>query len=150
MKYRPMTKDRLLERRVVVGGCWEWSGSKDPCGYGRIKSLGKLLSVHRVAYELWVGSVEDNSVLHKCDNPSCFNPDHLFLGTQTDNMKDMTKKGRGVVPRLSGESHPSAKLTDKDIDSIRLDTRSQYVIAKEYGITQPHVSNIKNRKRRSE
>lgn len=148
MKYKPMTRDRLLERRVIVNDCWIWEGNRDSCGYGRIKSLGKLFSVHRIAYELWVGQVGDNFVLHKCDTPSCFNPDHLFLGTQTDNMKDMTKKGRGVVPKLSGEKHPSARLSDKDIEAILLDSRSQYVIAKEYGITQPHVSNIKNGKRR--
>lgn len=125
-----MTKDRLLERRVVVGDCWEWSGSKDPCGYGRIKSLGKLFSVHRIAYELWVGSVEDGFVLHWCDNPSCFNPDiDLFLGTQTDNMKDMIVKGRGRQPGLAGESHPNSKLSDKDITSIKSDTRTQRVIA---------------------
>ena len=131
-----MTKDRLLERRVVVGDCWEWSGSKDPCGYGRIKSLGKLFSVHRIAYELWVGSVEDGFVLHR------------FLGTQTDNMKDMIVKGRGRQPGLAGESHPNSKLSDKDITSIKSDTRTQRVIASEYGITQAHVSNIKNGKRR--
>lgn len=148
MKYRPMTKDRLLERRVVVGDCWEWSGSKDPCGYGRIKSLGKNFSVHRIAYELWIGSVEDNSVLHKCDNPSCFNPDHLFLGTQADNMKDMVVKGRGYQPKWAGESHPNSRLSDEDITSIKSDTRTQRVIASEYGITQAHVSNIKNGKRR--
>lgn len=149
MKHKPMTKDRLLERRVVVDDCWEWSGNTDPCGYGRIKSLGKLFSVHRIAYELWVGSVNDKFVLHSCDNPSCFNPNHLFLGTHTDNMRDMTAKGRGVVPALTGEKHPSAKLSDEDVNKILLDTRSQYVIADDYGITQAHVSNIKNRKRRA-
>lgn len=149
MKHKPMTKDRLLERRVVVDDCWEWSGNTDPCGYGRIKSLGKLLSVHRVAYELWVGSVDDKFVLHRCDNPSCFNPDHLFLGTQTDNMKDIVVKGRGKQPRLAGESHPHSKLSDQDITSIKSDTRTQRVIAKEYGIAQAHVSNIKSGKRRA-
>lgn len=101
---KPMDqKDRILRAiRSSASGCWEWQKGKDRAGYGRLKvSLGsrsnfKTSSVHRYAYELWVGRIPPGmNVLHECDNPSCCNPAHLFLGSQQDNMNDMHKKGRG-------------------------------------------------------
>lgn len=87
---------------VTANGCWEWLLGKDRVGYGRLKiqlgsrSAFRFSSAHRYAWELWRGPIPDGmNVLHKCDNRACCNPDHLFLGTQQDNMRDMHAKGRG-------------------------------------------------------
>jgi hypothetical protein len=76
-------------------GCWLWSGSKDRDGYGTYHVSRVTQKAHRVSWELSFGAVPDGlCVLHKCDNPCCVRPDHLFLGTQADNVKDMNQKGR--------------------------------------------------------
>ena len=106
-------------KKVQKGhGCWEWTGSKDRKGYGRIKpTLVKgNLKAHRVSYELHIGPIPSGmSVLHACDNPKCVHPDHLFLGTNNDNVQDMINKGRS----LRGERNPMARLTTADIKDIR-------------------------------
>jgi hypothetical protein len=87
--------------KVRVGpskDCWEWLGSKDPRGYGRLfvgGRGGRPVAAHRIAWELTFGPIpEGEHVCHKCDWPSCCNPDHLFLGSRSDNMQDAAKKGR--------------------------------------------------------
>jgi hypothetical protein len=78
-------------------GCWEWQSFRNDQGYGNFKVLGETLA-HRVSYILHRGKIPENiCVLHRCDNPSCVNPDHLFLGTWADNNKDRHKKGRTVI-----------------------------------------------------
>lgn len=107
-------------RFVDKQGCWNWTGCKNAHGYGRVGLQGKVILAHRVSYELHYGLVGNNCVLHRCDNTSCVNPEHLFLGTQADNMKDMSRKGRhafGERPRGSG--HGMSKLTEPDVVSIR-------------------------------
>lgn len=104
---------RLLERIVVSdSGCWEWTRSKATNGYGRITNS---LSAHRAAYELFVGPIPDGmQVCHRCDNPPCCNPAHLFLGTAADNAHDRDAKGRGAfgpnAPRLKRVSEQIASL----------------------------------------
>jgi hypothetical protein len=97
---RPI-QERLLDKVAKKrSGCWEWTGAKVTGGYGQIglgPGLGMSL-VHRVSYKLFKGEIPRGMlVLHKCDNPSCVNPDHLFVGTHADNMKDMEKKGRSRI-----------------------------------------------------
>ncbi len=99
--YRADVHARLAERfwsKVVRGeGCWIWAASVDDHGYGRF-GIGRLRiePAHRVAWMVANGPIPDGlSVLHRCDNPPCVRPDHLFLGTQRDNMRDMIAKGRG-------------------------------------------------------
>lgn len=89
-------KLRLTKRSVQSEtGCLEWCGSKTPLGYGTMSFHGKREYVHRVSYILYKGVIpEDMCVCHSCDNPKCINPEHLWLGTQGDNMKDRDKKGR--------------------------------------------------------
>lgn len=80
------------------GGCWLWRGALDDKGYGRIKIAKGMRLAHRISWLLKKGPIGDLNVLHKCDNPACVNPDHLFLGTHSDNMKDCWAKGRMDLP----------------------------------------------------
>lgn len=110
---------RVLE---VESGCHEWQGCRQRKGYGRFGiTPGQTVQAHRFAYELAYGSFpEDLCVLHRCDNPACCNPEHLFLGTRIDNNVDMRAKGRGSTPPLlRGTRNPRAKLTEADVLEIR-------------------------------
>lgn len=114
--------DRFFEKINKKGnnGCWLWVGSRR-LGYGRFYDgrLKALVSAHRMSWEIHFGNRPPNDikVLHRCDNPSCVNPAHLFLGTQQDNIDDMCAKGRQVAPK--GSSHHKAKLSEKDVIQIR-------------------------------
>ena len=101
--------DKLPSNRNP-GECWEWQGCKDNQGYGLTSLNYKELRAHRVAWELANGKIpEGKLVCHHCDTPSCCNPDHLYVGTIADNMRD--KKVRGRAPR--GEANPASKVPDK-------------------------------------
>lgn len=79
----------------VKNGCWEWQKYKNEWGYGRLRHNGKKVLAHRASYEVFKGDFDKNLlVCHSCDNPSCVNPDHLFLGTNKDNVDDCISKGR--------------------------------------------------------
>lgn len=113
--------------------CWPWNGYTSS-GYGRIDICGvKGVYAHRVAYiAAFPGSLplkddgSDQDVLHRCDNPACCNPNHLFIGTHAENMEDKRRKGR--APRLQGERGPRAKLTSEDVFWMRMQ--------KKYGATK--------------
>lgn len=93
-------KDRFWAKVRVAPGCWEWAAAKNGKGYGRIYAWGKQQSAHRVSYALAYGPIPLGLfVLHHCDNPGCVNPNHLFLGTQKDNIHDMLRKGRHFEQR---------------------------------------------------
>lgn len=97
---------RFRARVRVSSECWEWTGGRYWDGYGHLRHMGRSLKAHRVAWELFCGPIPAGlSVLHRCDNPPCVRPDHLWLGTQSDNIKDMVNKGRNVAPK--GERHMS-------------------------------------------
>lgn len=94
-QYTTPWPDRFWEKVNKTEDCWIWMKSKDGSGYGTISYLGKVYKAHRLSYELEFGSFDKSlRVLHLCDNPSCIRPSHLFLGSQSDNMIDMVKKGR--------------------------------------------------------
>ena len=112
---------RFWEKVKKGPSCWEWTANKDKKGYGRIAATSavKNLKAHRVSYELHNGPIPPGlSVLHTCDNPGCVRPDHLFLGTNADNMKDMINKGRG----RRGERNPNSRLTAAAVKDIREST----------------------------
>lgn len=101
----------------VSGRCWNWRG-KLHNSYGRFWTNGKTIRAHRYSFELHNAKIPPGVlVLHQCDNPSCVNPKHLFAGSTTDNMQDMSKKGR--CRDQYGEKNNMAKLNQKDVDNIR-------------------------------
>jgi hypothetical protein len=98
--------------------CWEWQKFRQPRGYGIVRMDGKCQLAHRVAWTLTKGEIpKDMLACHHCDNPSCCNPNHLFLGTHLDNATDKERKGRGNQPK--GERSGNHKLTDKQVFEIR-------------------------------
>ena len=104
---------------------------------------GKVHDAHRVAYEMYVSKIPDSlCVLHKCDIKSCVNPKHLFLGTQAQNLNDMTAKGRRKCGR--GEGSGAAKLTAEQVVMIRADKRSTRAIAPDYGVGKSTISAVKS------
>ena len=116
-------KDRFLEKiKTAEGGCVEWQASKDGHGYGQMSCHkgASPLKAHRVSYELFVGEIPHGMhVLHKCDNPACVNPEHLFLGTHKDNMEDMVLKNRQQRISRPGEESHQALLTWSEVNEIR-------------------------------
>ena len=138
-------EDRFDEKYTPcpVRGCWMWEGSVSGNGYGQIGENYKVFSSHRISYELHVGPIPAGMfVLHKCDVKTCVNPEHLFLGTQADNVADMKNKGRCN----KGEDRPQAKLTEANVIAIRADTRPQRKIAEEYEVDQALIWKVKHRK----
>jgi len=131
--------------------CWVWVAGKNSGRYGSFYYEGKYAKPHRVSYILHYGEFPNElEVLHKCDNPRCVRPDHLFLGTQLDNVRDMDAKGRRRSSAMIGEENPSAKLKLSDVVVIRERSASGEklgVIAKDYGIARTTVSDIKHRRR---
>src|SRR5579885_1586253 len=110
-----------MVNKSSVDGCWEWCGAKYTNGYGRFSPYHHLsYGAHRVSYTLSFGSIPQGLlVLHRCDNPPCVRPDHLFIGTAKDNALDRAKKGRGKNRPMPGEHNPIAKLTATDVRCIR-------------------------------
>jgi hypothetical protein len=122
-------------------GCWLWIGADDGHGYGQLNIGGKVIKAHRAAWELKVGPIPSGlNVCHKCDTPPCINPDHLFLGTRGENIRDAFAKGR--INR-AGAAHPQVKLTQQDISNILSCNASNAQIARAYGVTRQHVSGIR-------
>jgi hypothetical protein len=151
-----MSKDRFLKmiKYVTDNGCWIWSGALNHKGYGNTSMwIGKtrgsylLRGSHRISYFLHNGPFDYSlCVCHKCDNPICVNPDHLFLGSIVDNTKDMVAKCR----TSKGENRPTAKLTETQVLEIRskyaTGKYSQRDLGKEYGIDWGNIHCITARK----
>ena len=123
--------------RPELGPCWLWLGAVNRAGYG---TRGKALA-HRMAWHVTHGVKPEKCVLHKCDNPPCVNPGHLFLGTHADNVTDKVRKGR--EPR--GSDRAFAKLTEDAVREIRASEESIMVVAKRYGIAFQTVHKIRTR-----
>ena len=124
--------------------CWEWTGSNNAKGYGQLRINWKLRYAHRVSYELYRGKIPEGMyVCHRCDNRKCVNPDHLWLGTQKDNLQDMMLKGRRVY--LS-ENSPTAKLSIEQVRKIKMllvDGLKCSVISRMMKVSRYSVNDIK-------
>jgi len=113
--------DWFWSRVKISPGCWEWIGPKNKQGYGVTCFENKYYRAHRASYVLCEGEIPSDKpmVLHRCDNPSCVNPGHLWAGTALDNAADREKKGRGGGGQPGGELHPKAKLKAADVLEMR-------------------------------
>lgn len=129
-------------------GCWDWVGYRDPNGYGRLNVNGRPVLGSRISYMLHYGDIPKGGVVcHKCDNPQCVNPEHLFLGTQADNVADMHAKGRARKRALKGEAHHAAKVTEVIVREVRGRIEPTSYLADLYGLSRTTIDDI--RKRRS-
>lgn len=116
LKARVLTSLKENYLNKLDNGCWEWIGSKWKSGYGKIMENRKYISAHRYFYRLYKGDFDPQlDVLHSCDNPSCVNPDHLQLGTHSDNMKDMYSKGRRTQAGKHNANYKHGKYTYEDL-----------------------------------
>lgn len=137
---------RFWSKVDMADGCWEWVAGKTPRGYGKFRLLDGHIGAHRYCWEITNGPIPDGLfVCHRCDNPPCVNPEHLFLGTSQDNIDDMVEKGRS----LHGERNHAAKLTPKQVNEIRRrfapgDTYA--AVGREYGVSYGTISRIINGK----
>ena len=138
-------KCRFMSYVQKTNDCWLWMGSKTRGGYGKFSStsLGmKQIGAHRFSYIIHRGVVPDAMcVCHTCDNPSCVNPQHLWIGTSAENSKDRCDKGR----TLKKEVHPLSKLTDRIVKKIRALNKmgmKQKEIAKLFNVSAGHINNI--------
>ena len=123
-------------------GCWTWIMSTYSNGYGKINNAGKNLMAHRCSYELHNGDIPKGMyVCHKCDNPSCVNPDHLFAGTPTDNVEDMIKKGRNNPPKKI--------FSENEISYILSYNGKQRDLAIKFNVSECLISRIINKKSES-
>lgn len=130
-------------RKLAFPGCLEWQGPRDRKGYGRVWTPDGLTTAHRHAWTLERGNVPAALfVLHRCDNRRCVRPDHLFLGTNSENMIDMVRKGRA---NQHGECNNNARLTNEQITEIRgryLPRVNGARLAREYGVSLATIMNV--------
>ena len=142
--YNTLMNDNFWSKVVETDSCWLWLGSKRD-GYGMFWSNGKLVSAHRMAWEIVHGRIPDGLlVLHKCDIRECVNPEHLFLGTHLDNFLDCIMKGR------PGYIAPHPKLNKELVAEIKQSLACgalPIMLSKHYNISIGHVLRIKNGKR---
>jgi hypothetical protein len=155
MGKKPIPAEQRFWSKVNKGdGCWEWMDFLNNKQYGTLR-VGSLVDgtrrrvlAHRFSWEMHFGSIPSGMfVCHRCDNPKCVNPDHLFLGTAKDNIRDMFRKGRGRPGRLAGAAHGRAKLTEDDVRLIlsQRGTKLEKELAAEFGVSQSQISNILTR-----
>lgn len=150
---------RFLDNVDKTESCWIWKGKGCSWGYGRMRIDGKQERTHRISYKLFKGEIPEGLfVCHSCDNPICVNPDHLWLGTASDNHKDMVQKNRHFVPeykfkkgtKFKGEKNGKSKLTRKQVNEIRSKyiprAYTQKMLAEEYDVTPDNIKQIISRK----
>ena len=139
--------DRFWSKVDKSADCWVWTAHRDHNGYGRFQIDDYPRIAHRIAWELSYGLIPNGLwVLHRCDNPPCVRPEHLFLGTAADNYLDARSKNRMPL----GESHPSSRLKLVQVMEIRrlgLKGLSQRQIASQFGVAQPTVGKILRREK---
>lgn len=139
--------EKISTKAIKVDSCLIWQGQKDKRGYGFLRLDGRLQRAHRIAFELRNGPIPSGMViLHTCDNPSCVNPDHLAMGTQLANVRDMLDKGR--ANKATGARNAKTKLTPAQVAEARAKHipgkygYGSHALAKEFGISKPAMRAI--------
>ncbi len=147
-----MEKRRLLLfwKKIAKGepnACWEWTAAKSEKGYGFFHNGHRLVRAHRLSYELTNGPIARGMlVCHRCDNPACVNPAHLFVGTVRDNTIDMLNKGRAQRGWRVGENSHRAKITEVAVLDIRSKRLGRREFAALYRIARDTVRDIQRRR----
>jgi hypothetical protein len=142
---RPSAAVRFSTRYTVdpKTGCWLWEGKKNAYGYGTIQKGGATgwIGAHRLSAALHIREpLPTEVVCHRCDNPSCVNPDHLFIGTPHENTQDMIRKGRAAI----GTRNSAAKLTEEDVATIRRDAQTPAThLAARFGVSPKTIRNCR-------
>lgn len=155
------TEDRIRrfwEKVEKSGNCWEWKAGKDEGGYGRFHCPGwhdssnTMVAAHRFSWVVTNDEIPNHDsyhgmcVLHKCDNPSCVNPLHLFLGTNEENVRDMDEKKRRVTLSHKGSTHSNSKLTESQVIEIydlhKNKNISQLDLSKMYNVSHSNINHI--------
>ena len=153
-----MVLDEKAERRFNKSfhkneetGCWDWTGTSNNAGYPLFSYKGRMVSASKTAYKL--NYEEDipggHVVSHTCDNVKCVNPDHIYVTSRSDLVKDLYKSGKMKAPEQKGADNPNAKLSEEDVREIRRKKEEGITheeLAKEYGVTKTTISQIYNRK----
>lgn len=138
------TMARFLSKVKKTDTCWVWVACRDKHGYGRFGLGGRVIRAYRASWILHNGPIPEGAhVLHKCDNPPCVRPDHLYLGTHKDNMRDMRVRKRASGPK--GTNNYNCRLTPKaaiDIYQRYVAGEQMKTLADEYGVTPPAVHSI--------
>jgi len=139
---------RIIDRLKInhKTKCWEWTGCLNVGGYGQVRINYKTQQVHRIVYKYFYGSIPENKplVLHRCDNPKCCNPIHLYAGTDQDNMDDRVQRNPDSWPR--GEKSGQSKLTEKNVLEIKNSQDSRTILAKRFNVSKMTIKYIKNRR----
>ncbi len=134
--------DTIFEKSLPIpeAGCWIWQLALGRGGYGKISVKGKTLQAHRASWIAKHGNIPDLLVVcHKCDEPSCVNPDHLFLGTRKENSEDMVSKNRSS----KGEGVGNSKLMECQIAIIRESHGSNLELAEKFGVCKNTIRSIR-------
>lgn len=135
-------KERFMKNVRRSANCWTWVGPKDAKGYGLFWLKGSSKRAHRVSIEMHLGvSAVGTTILHSCDNPSCVNPDHLSIGTQADNVRDMHIKGRAAS--RTGSLNGASKLTEADVMQIRSSHEGNTSLGRQYGVSKTTIMRVR-------
>lgn len=141
--------EKLLANTVLVtvcpelGACWEWTGYRLHFGHGALRINYTRWRTHRLAWDEFIGPIPDGlGVLHRCDNPPCWNLDHLFLGTRDENRSDCLAKGR----QAKGENVHCHRFIEAEVLAIRYSTEPTKTLATRYGVARTSIQRIRARK----
>jgi len=146
-KSKRLDVDKAFNERYTIApnGCWEWTSYKSKKGYGTIFTVDGTILAHRYSWEKVNGPIPKGLfACHRCDNPSCCNPDHIFIGTQMENIQDCVAKGRRNTRK--GTAVNTNKLTEEQVLRVFYDTRLAKEVAKDFGISHYTVAGIRLKK----